>query len=163
MNKVLRYATGTLVARYLRAAVGLTITLGLLLRARPAPGLSWIIAGTAILFLLYLGQTVVRQLTRIEIEESGIRTLGPLGVAIRWEALRAVHLGYYSTHSDRRGGWMQLEIRGTRGAIRVESTLEDFTRLATRVVREAQARGCTFDAATRENLALLGVAANGSA
>jgi len=163
VKTVLRYATGALVARYLRAAVGLTITLGLLLWARPSSGLSWIIAATAILFLLYLGQTVIRQLTRIEIEESGIRTLGPLGVAIRWEALRAVHLGYYSTHSDRRGGWMQLEIRGTRGAIRVESTLDDFTRLATRVVQEARARGCTFDAATHENLALLGVSMDAAA
>lgn len=155
MSETLHYPAAALAAHYLRAGIGLAVTLGVLLWAHPTSAVSWIFAAGAFLFLLYLGQTVVRQLTRIEIEESGIRTRGLLGVAIRWEDLRAVRLGYYSTRSDRRGGWMQLEIRGTRRSIRVESTLAGFARLAARLAREAEARGLALDAATRENLELL--------
>lgn len=155
MSETLHYPVAALAAHYLRAGVGLAATLGVLLWAHPAAAVSWIIAAGAILFLLDLGQTVVRQLTRIVIEESGIRTRGLLGIAIRWEDLRAVRLHYYLTRSDRRGGWMQLEVRGARRSISVESSLAGFARLAARLAREADARGLPLDAATRENLELL--------
>jgi hypothetical protein len=161
MNASFRYRRAALAADYARGAGGFALTAGPLWLAGPASGPAWVLGAAAALFLLYFARTVVRHLTQIELDETGIRARGPLGGAIRWQDLRSIRLGYYATRSDRAGGWMQLEVRGARGSIRADSGLERFADLAAAVAGEAHRRGRALDERTRENLGALGAAPAG--
>lgn len=140
---------------YAGAAAGLAVSLGSLAFAQPAAPVAWVMAAVAALFLVYFGRTVCRQLTHIELDETGICARGPLGAAIRWVELRSLRLDCYSTRADREGGWMQLRLGDAKRTIRIDSNLDGFAELVGRAVREAARRGLALDAATVANLKLL--------
>ncbi len=110
-------------------------------------------------FRLYFARTVCRQLTHIELDETGIRAKGPLGAALRWEDLCSMRLEYYSTRRDREGGWMQLKLSDARRTIRIDSEIGGFAELARGVAAEARRRDLRLDESTRANFAMLGIAA----
>ena len=157
MNPPFHYSWRVLFPDYAGSAVGLGCTLGPLAFAHPAAPVAWVLAAAAALFLVYFGRTVCRQLTRIELDETGIRARGPLGAAIRWEDLRSLRLDYYSTRGDREGGWMQLRLRDAQRTIRIDSEVDDFVELARAAALEARRRGAELDEATRANLGVLGI------
>ncbi len=152
-----RYPSAALRASYTLAVVGMLIGFGPLLVTRPALLFRWMLGAMGVLFLVYFLRTVVRQLTWIELDATGISVHGPLGAAIPWDALRAVRLNYYSTRPDRSGGWMEFIVQGPRRAIRVESTLDGFPELVRECTLRAQARGLDIDERTRVNLHALGI------
>ena len=150
-----RYSLRSLVPDYAGSGIGVVISLGLLGFVPLAGPVRWVATALALLFLVYFGRTVCRQLTHIELEEAGIRARGPLGTVIRWEKLRSLQLEYYSTRADREGGWMQLKLRDATRTIRIDSELDGFADLAGRCAREAALRGLALDAATAANLKVL--------
>jgi len=154
-----RYSWRALLPDYAGGGIGLALLLGPLAFAHPAAPVAWVLAAATALFLVYFGRTVCRQLTHIELDETGIRVRGPLGAALRREELRSLRLDYYSTRSDRGGGWMQLRLRDARRTIRIDSELEGFVELVRAAVLEARRRGADLDEATRANLGVLGLAA----
>jgi hypothetical protein len=154
-----RYSWRALLPDYAGGGVGLALLLGPLAFAHPAAPVAWVLAAATALFLVYFGRTVCRQLTHIELDETGIRVRGPLGAALRWEELRSLRLDYYSTRSDREGGWMQLRLRDARRTIRIDSELEGFVELVRAAVLEARRLGAELDEATRGNLGMLGLSA----
>lgn len=158
MSLPLRYSWRALLPGYAGSAIGLASSLAPLALVHPAGPVAWVLAAAAALFLVYFGRTVCRQLTRFELDQTGIRVKGPLGAAIRWEDLRALRLDYYSTRRDREEGWMQLRLRDARCTIRVDSELDGFADLVRIVVLEARRRGIDLDEATRANLDVLGLA-----
>ena len=158
MSRTLRYPPLALRGDYARCAAGLACTLGPIMFMQPTGAVIWILGAGAALFLVYFARTVFSQLSCIELEETGIRASGPRGAVIRWEDLRSIRLGYYATRSDRSGGWMQLDVHGTRRRIGVDSRLEGFRELASVVAGHARRRGIELDLATRANLAALGIA-----
>jgi hypothetical protein len=149
------YPGRALAADYARAGLGAGIFLGALAWLEPAAPIAGILTAGAALFLVYFARTVCRQLTRIELDETGIRARGPIGAAIRWGELRSLRLDYYSTRRDQEEGWMQLRLRGARGTIRVDSGLAGFAELARAAVARASEQGLALDESTRANLALL--------
>ena len=151
------YPWRVLLPDYAGGAIGLACSLGPLALVRPAAPVAWALTATAMLFLVYFGRTVCRQLSHIELDETGIRASGPLGAAIRWEDLRSLRLDYYSTRRDREGGWMQLRLRDAQRTIRIDSEVEGFVGLVRAVVLEARRRGTDLDEATRANLGVLGL------
>ena len=155
MNAAYRYPARNLAGDYARAGIGAALFLGALAFLEPVAAIAWVLTTGAVLFLVYFARTVCRQLTRIELDEAGIRAQGPLGEAIRWADLRSLRLDYYSTRRDQEEGWMQLRLRGARGTIRVDSGLEGFAELARSAAARARALGLELDDATRANLALL--------
>ncbi|MBC7802652.1 MAG: hypothetical protein H7Y16_02155 [Candidatus Parcubacteria bacterium] len=148
---------------YAGGVLGLAFSLVPLALVQPAGPVAWAMAAAAALFLVYFGRTVCRQLTHIELDETGIRARGPLGVAIRWEDLRSLRLDYYSTRRDPevrtvQGGWMQLRLRDAQRTIRIDSELEGFVDLVRAVSVQARRLGIEFDFSTRVNLGVLGLA-----
>jgi hypothetical protein len=148
------------------SGIGLALSIVPLAFMRPAAPVAWLLGAVALLFLVYFGRTVCRQLTRIELDEIGIRVRGPaaglLGAEIRWEDLRSLRLDYFSTRRDpdgrtMDGGWMQLRLRDARHTIRIDSELEGFACLVRAAAFEAGRRGSDFDYATRANLGALGI------
>ncbi len=155
-----RYPLRSLVLAYGGGSAGLAFSLGLLAIARPAGAVAWVLAGVGALFLVYFARTVCRQLTHIELDEAGIRAVGPLGAAIRWEDLCLLQLDFYSTRRGfeggaMQGGWMQLKLGDARRTIRIDSDLEGFAALAGRAAHEAARQGLALDAATQSNLEAL--------
>ena len=157
MTRTFRYPVRSTAVEGLQGAAGFGVALGLLAFADPAGPVVWVLASLAALFLVYFGRAVVRYLTRIELDERGIRVVGPSSTDIAWTEMRSLRLAYYTTRSDRTGGWMQLAVRGPRGSIRVDSSLTDFVPLATVVAGEARRRNCVLDEFSRTNLSALGV------
>jgi hypothetical protein len=156
MNGVFRYPARSLAADYIRAGLGSLFCLAPLALLQPALVVAWILASIGALFLVYFARTVCRHLTRIELDEAGIRASGPLGASIRWAELCSLRLDYYSTRQDQEGGWMQLRLRDARRTIRVDSELAGFAELALAAAGEARRRGLELDESTRSNLGLLG-------
>jgi hypothetical protein len=154
-----RYPLRSLGADYLGGAAGLAVSLGLLGVAELALPVAAVLAAVAALFLVYFARTVRRQLTLIELDESGIRVLGPAflgpGASIRWADLRLLRLDYYSTRRDGEGGWMQLRLGDARRTIRIDSGLEGFAELVGEAARAAARRDLALDAATLANLEAL--------
>jgi len=150
------YPRRALALDYAGATAGLGISAGLLVFVRLAAPVAGVLAGSAALFLVYFARTVCRQLTRIELDENGIRAVGPAvltsGAAIRWDDLRALRLDYYSTRADREGGWMQLKLADARRTIRIDSDLEGFARVAERAVLAASRLDLALDPGTVKNL-----------
>jgi hypothetical protein len=155
LSRSYRYSGRALAADYARAAAGAALFLAVLAWLEPALAIGWLLAAGAALFLVYFARTVCRQLTRIELDEAGIRARGPLGAAIPWAELRSLRLDYYSTRRDQEGGWMQLRFRGARRTIRVDSGLGGFAELARAAAAQACALGLELDEATRGNLGML--------
>jgi hypothetical protein len=146
---------------YAGGAVGIALTVTPLALVHPARPVAWLLGAAAALFLVYFGRTLCRQLTHIELDETGIRVRGPaaglLSAAIRWEDLRSLRLDYYSTRKDRERGWMQVRLRDARRTIRLDSELDGFVDLLRIAVREARRRGIDLDQPTRANLEFLGL------
>ena len=157
-----RYPWRTLALDYAGSAAGLACSLGLVGFVRLAAPVAWVLTAVAALFLVYFVRTVCRQLTHIELDETGIRARGLAsglpGAAIRWDDLRLLRLDYYSTRADREGGWMQLKLgdaQRTGQTIRIDSDLDGFARVAGRAAIEAARLGIALDAATLTNLLAL--------
>jgi hypothetical protein len=152
-----RYPAGATAADYARGLGGIALTAGPFFALAPSGPLAWILAACMLLFLVYFVRAVVRHLTRIELSEAGIAALGPFGRAIPWDELRSMKLNYYTTRSDRSGGWMQLDLGTGQRSISVDSRLDGFADLASTAAQEARRRGCRLDETTLSNLKALGV------
>ena len=123
----------------------------------PSGAPAWVLAACMMLFLVYFARAVVRHLTRIELSETGITARGPFGGAVPWGELRSMKLNYYTTRSDRSGGWMQLDLGTGERSISVDSRLEGFADVAAAAAHQAQRRGYKLDGNTLLNLRALGV------
>jgi hypothetical protein len=152
-----RYPAGATAADYARGLGGIALTAGSLFVLAPSGPLAWVLAACMLLFLVYFVRAVVRHLTRIELSETGIAARGPFGRAIPWDELRSMKLNYYTTRSDRSGGWMQLDLGTRQRSICVDSRLEGFADVAGVAAQQARHRGCRLDETTLLNLKALGV------
>ena len=154
-----RYSRRSLLPDYAGSSAGFALSLGLIGAVPLALPVAWVTTAAAALFLVYFGRTVCRQLTRIELDETGIRVMGPvvglLSAAIRWTDLCLLRLDYYSTRRDGEGGWMQLRLGDARHTIRIDSDLECFAELAGAAARAAARHDFALDATTAANLKVL--------
>lgn len=157
MTRCYRYARNALIGEYARGISGLALTAGPLALLQPAPAVGWVLGAGASLFLIYCTRSVLRQLTRIEMDEAGVAARGPLGTAIRWRDLRSVRLNFYSTQRDRSRGWMQLVLCGARRSITIDSGVSGFAEIARAAARAALQGGRPLDERTRMHLRVLGL------
>ena len=152
-----RYPAGAIAADYARGLAGVALTGGPLWLMGPSGALSWVLAACMLLFLVYFARAVVRHLTRIELNEAGITARGPFGGAVPWDELRSMKLSYYTTRSDRTGGWMQLDLGTRERSISVDSRLQGFPEVAAVAASHAERLGHPLDETTVSNLRALGV------
>lgn len=158
MTDVLRYPAASLTGDYARAGAGLAMTAVplLLLEVNAWAGVP--LAAGALLFAVFAARTAQRHLTRVAVDEAGVRADGPLGVVLRWDELKGMRLRYYSTKRDRSDGWLQLTLRGPAGSVRVESTLDGFDALVERAAEAARRAALPLDPLTVDNLHAMGIA-----
>jgi hypothetical protein len=151
------YPGTALLCDYLRAAAGFVPTAIILATMRVNVAAATILAGVAALFLLFGIRTALRHGTQIELTDAAVRASGLLAASIAWSEIDGMKLAYYSTRRDRGGGWLQLELRAGRSALRLDSRIDGFAALVERAARAAAARSLPLDAATAANLRALGV------
>lgn len=159
-----RYPARAIATDYACGLVGIALTAGpMMWLLAPGGALVWVLGACMLLFLVYFARAVVRHLTRFELNETGIAARGAFGEAIPWDELRSMRLSYYTTRSDRTGGWMQLDLGTGERSISVDSRLESFAEVVDIAAQQAQRRGHRLDDTTRRNLRALGVRCDGDA
>ncbi|MBM3555160.1 MAG: hypothetical protein FJX47_06360 [Alphaproteobacteria bacterium] len=155
-----RYPLSSLRLDYLRSVLGLGLTGAPLLLASPGFAMMVTLGSLAALFGAFGVRTALRQATAIEVSDSGIRSMGPMGSAMGWEDIVGLRLHYFSMRRGKdakgSGGWMQATLRAGRRTIRFDSDLDGFETVIGRVHAEALSRGLALDPATRHNLGALG-------
>jgi hypothetical protein len=160
-----RYPRQALIGDYLRAGIGLVMTVGPAL-AIPATSLTQLIlVPLAILFLAFGVRTWQRSVAVIAVTAQDISLSAPWQARLAWRNLKAVRLNYYSTRFDRSGGWMQLLLKGRDGpdgaTIRIDSTLDGFSEIARQVAAIARTQRIPLSESTRNNFGALGIPVDG--
>src|SRR3954470_11451764 len=136
----LRYPTASLVYDYLRGILGLGISVVIMQSIDLDSAIFWVILGLAVLFLVWLANTALRNMSRIRFDEEGLRSAPWPTKTIAWSGLEEMALRYYSTRRKRalRGGtkagdgWMTLTLKAGKEKIDIESTLPHFADIVAR-------------------------------
>lgn len=157
MAEVLRYPPNVLLGDYARAAAGLALTALPLALVRVTPWIAGPLALCALLFAVFAARTAQRQLTRVTMDDDGLRAEGPLGAVVRWDELSDLRLRYYATKRGRDDGWMQATLTGRGRRIRIDSTLDGFDAVIERAVAAVRANGLRLNRVTVDNLLALGI------
>jgi hypothetical protein len=151
------YPTAAMLSDYARAAAGL-VPLAAIFATVPLGVVgATVLGGVAGFFALFGIRTALRHGTLIGLSDTHLQARGLVRASISWSELDRLKLAYYSTRRDGRGGWMQLELRSGKSALRVDSRIEGFSRIVEVAARAAERRGLSLDPATAANLQALGV------
>ena len=116
---------------YLRGAIGLFVTFGLLIAATKITIFQYLFAAGALLFLGFFLRTAQRHLTTFRFSNDAFQAKGPFGKSISLPAVIDIRLRYFSTRKDRTGesGWFELTIRDPKSKISVDSTINGFDQI----------------------------------
>lgn len=161
--KIYRYPGGALTGDYLRAGVGLTVSLGVLV-AQPANIVVIVLfAGGAALFGFFGFRTVQRHVTKVAVTEAELCNAGLVSRVMKWTDLERLKLRYYGTRRQEQGsgGFMQLTLNGGGQSFTYDSGMEGFNYVAWRAAKAARENGISVDPASAGNLLALGVDADG--
>lgn len=156
-----RYSGAALFKDYLRAGVGLAATAGPILWLEPATAVVAVLIGLAALFGGFAVRTGLRQFTVIEVTADGIAARGPVGCFIPWHGVKRLRLDYFAIRREPRRGWLQLKISGRYRRIRIDSTLDDFARLAAAVAIRAREHAIPLSDTAVANFQALGIVVDG--
>jgi hypothetical protein len=150
------YPTKAMMGDYVRAAFGLVLTGTPILLSPPGSAALYILGPLAALFLVFGARTWFRHRTVVEADDQKVVVRGLWTGELAWSDLQEVKLNYYSTKRDRSQGWMQMVLRGPRGKLRFDSTLDGFPEVARRAYLTARAKGLELTEASVTNFAALG-------
>jgi hypothetical protein len=151
------YPTQAMLGDYVRAAVGLIPTIGILTTMRVGMVGSMVLGGFAVLFAVFGIRTALRHGSHLELTEGALQSSGLVRASVSLRELDRITLAYYSTRRDGHGGWMQLELRSGSSTLRLDSRLGGFAKVVEASARAAEARGLGLGAATQANLRALGI------
>lgn len=165
-----RYPWPALRADYLRAGFGLALTGGPLFAIPYGTIASIILAALVVLFLTLGLRTGLRHASRFECDDAEVRRVAPAlphwpalpfwpARRVAWDGVERLRLRFFSTRRDRTGGWMQLTVGDSGGALNFDSSLDGFESVARRAAAAATRNQLPLNDATRANLAALGIRA----
>ena len=147
-----RYRTASLLLDGLRCAAGLAATIGPLAILDVVWPLALILFALGLVFAAFAVRLMLQGQTSIEVTEQGIASRGLVVREMAWSDLRSLKLAHYAPRKRPSEGWYQLTIRGPSGALRIDSTIDDFREVVRRAAMAADAAGLALDPATSENM-----------
>ncbi|MFL2916989.1 MAG: hypothetical protein ACJZ2I_01995 [Thalassobaculaceae bacterium] len=155
---IFHYPMNALRGDYLRGAIGLFVTVGLLVAATKITIFQYIFAAGALLFLGFFLRTAQRHLTTFSFSNDTFQANGPLGKNISLPAVIDIRLRYFSTRKDRtgKGGWFELTIRDPKSKISVDSTINGFEQIMQHCVNTIHQNKLTPSETTIENFSSAG-------
>ncbi len=154
-----RWPVAALTGELIRGMLAFGATL-LLLLVMPVLSIAFVaVAGLAILFGLYLGGTVSRISSIVEVDDLGLTVRGgPFGPReIKWSELRHFELRHFSLGRDRTKGWMDLKLKGGERSISIDDKLDRFDEVLARAWAAARAADVGISDATHHNLVAAGL------
>ncbi len=161
MNRVFRYPPRGLIGDYVRAGLGVAFSSGLSLAVPLTSPAQYVLIPLALLFAVFAARTGRRHISRVELSTASVSLFQPGQVSLETDKVRVVKLSYFSTKTDRAGGWMQLTMKGTGGpsggTIRLDSGLEGFVDVVRWAVAAARVNRLDLSKATIANLGSLGI------
>lgn len=153
----LRYPLASLVWDYMRGILGLGISGVIIQSIGTDTPIFWVILGLAVLFLVWLANTALRNVSRIRFDEEGLNSTPWPKKHIAWSGLEEMALRYYSTRRKRKDGWMTLTLKAGKDKIDIESTLPHFADIVARAAYAAKQANLQLDHVTIENMDAIGV------
>jgi hypothetical protein len=153
----LRYPLSSLAFDYLRGIAGLGIAMFILTTMEGDTPYFWAVAGLATLFVIFLANTGLRHLSRIQFDELGLRNAPWPRKTIPWNKVEEMALRYYSVRRKRKDGWMTLTLKSGRTKIDIDSTLPHFTAIVARAAHAAKESSLALDRITVENMNAIGI------
>jgi hypothetical protein len=151
-----RYPWRAMLPDYARACFGLGCTLIPLLFMDASAAVAAVLLFLGLIFTLFALQAVLRQATRIAVNEREIRAR-PLGPRLAWDALSGLKLAYFSVRRSAGGGWMELKLQSAGRSLRMDSRLEGFSEVVRQAAAAATDACLHLDGATISNLAILSI------
>ncbi len=143
---------------YVRAGVGLLLTLGPLLLVMPDGAMLYVLGALALMFVAFGVRTYVRQSTTITTDDSGVQANGLWNTRVDMARLRRLKLKYFSTRRDRQRGWMQLVLRDDKATLRIDSQLDGFDDIVAQAANAALANRLPVSESSCANFAAMGFA-----
>jgi hypothetical protein len=167
----LRYPLSALAFDYLRGVIGLGISVLIFDAIGTDTPVFWVFVGLAALFVVWLGNTFLRHMSRIRFDQDGLTSVPWPKKSIAWSGLKRMELRYYTTKRRRKNterdaaaqsergdrGWMTLTLKSEQDRIEIESTLPHFADIAARAAHAAREAHLPLDQVTIENLSAIGV------
>ena len=128
---IFHYPMNALRGDYLRGAIGLFVTVGLLIAATKITIFQYIFAAGAVLFLGFFLRTAQRHLTTFSFSNDTFQANGPLGKNISLPAVIDIRLRYFSTQKKPTGagGSFELTIRDPKNKISEDSSINGFDQI----------------------------------
>ncbi len=140
-----------------RAVIGSAVTLGPVLFLDPLPVLFWIFLACGALFVAFGAKTLLKFVTGVSVDASGVHVSGPIARSVAWDDLQSVKLRYYATRRKSDKGWMQLNLKDSRQKVVVDSGLAGFEPIARIAAKQVLDKELTIDIPTQENFNALGI------
>ena len=153
-----KYPIGSLRGDYLRAAIGLFVTVGLLVAATKITIFQYLFAAGAIRFLGFFLRTAQRHLTVFRITTGALYAKGPFGKTIQLSAVTDIRLRYFSTMKDRngKGGWFELTLKSSTNKISIDSTITGFEQIMRTCINIIHENKLNLSETTVENFSSAG-------
>ena len=158
------YPVRALAGDYFRTSIGLILTAGPLFWLELVDVLKVILFLLSIVFLIFGFRTMIRQAATVMVCDQGIKTVSRLSLpfsgskVLPWADLREMKLRYFSTRRDREKGWMQLQLKGPKQKLALDSAIENFETIVAQTARIAGSNGLALSATTVENMKAMDLA-----
>ena len=160
-----RYPVKSLRGDYFRAGAGLAFCALPLMFAPPFGGVFVVFGGLATMFAAYGLRAWARQMTVVDVTETGVSAAGPRiisgrlasRVTLAWDEVSTIKLSYYSTRRERTDGWMNLKLKGAGESLSIESDIDGFSAIAAKAAATAKANSVPLNETTVSNFAVLGI------
>jgi len=153
-----RYPESKVTREIVKGALGLALSLGLVVGLGPGPWIAVPVLGVAVLFGLYLWQQVRRFSLRIQVDDTGVTLVkGDRREAFRWGDLKDFRLNYYANGRKATTGTLVVVLKAPPGRAKLDSTLDHFPSLLQRAAQAAQAQALNLHPTTQANLEQLGL------
>jgi hypothetical protein len=111
------------------------------------------------LFGLYLGGTVSRISSVVEVDDLGLTVRGgPFGPrVVKWAEIERFELRHFPLSRDRAKGWMDLKLKGGGRSISIDDKLDRFDEVLARAWAAARTADVGVSDATHHNLVAAGL------
>jgi len=157
-EEVYRWPRAAIIADYWRSGLAFAACFVVALLVPPLSIAFALFAPLAIVFGLYLAQTILRARTVLKLEPEGLAVSGFLGTrTIRWDALDRFALRYYTLRRDKEAGWLDLKLGGGGTSITLDDRMDGFRHILERAWEAARSRDIGISSSTYANLTAAGV------
>lgn len=150
-----RYPSETLIGDYMRAGLGLLLTVPPLLWMEPGTAIALSLFLVAGICLYFVARTFDRNRTVVSLEDDTITVTSLRKATIRWDEMARMSLAYYATKRDKSDGWLEITIKDAQATIKLDSRLQHFGAIVVKAARVARERGIPLNQITLSNLRAL--------